>query len=55
MYYLYLPPVNLSQLMTDPIFATRHWINIQIYIENLVVKILIIMVLPMRHHAHYAS
>ena len=43
---------NLSQFMTDPIFATKHWINIPVYIENLVVKILIIMELPMRLHVH---
>jgi len=47
-------------LMTNPIFATRYWINILIYIENVVVKISIIMGLLMRHHAgttsaHYAN
>ncbi len=31
-----------------------HWINIQIYIENLVIKILIIMKLSMRNYAYYA-
>ncbi len=36
---------HLSQLMTDPIFVTRHWINIPTYIENIVVKNLIIMAL----------
>ena len=35
--------------MTAPIFATKHWINILICIENLVVKISIIMGLLMRH------
>ena len=24
---------NLSQLMTDPIFATRHWVNTNLYRE----------------------
>src|SRR3954452_23660429 len=55
MYYLYLNLIHqflgLSQLMTNPIFATRYWINILIYIENVVVKISIIMGLLMRHHA----
>ena len=55
MYYLHL---NLSPII--PIFATRYWINILIYIENVVVKISIIMGLLMRHHAgtisaHYAN
>ncbi|RIA90461.1 hypothetical protein C1645_724783 [Glomus cerebriforme] len=52
MYYLH---PNLSQLMTDPIFASKHWINILLCIENLVMKILIIMTLLMRYYAHYAS
>ncbi len=51
MYHLH---PNLSQFMTDPIFATKHWTNILLYIENLVVKISIIMALLTRHHAHYA-
>ena len=33
--------------MTAPIFATKHWINILIYIENLVVNI---MELLTRHY-----
>src|SRR3954447_21005745 len=56
-YYLHS---NLSQLMIIPIFITKYWINILIYIENVVVKISIIMGLLMRHHvgtisAHYAN
>ena len=47
------PPI--PQPMTAPIFVTRHWINILIYIENLVVKISIILELPTRKYAHYAS
>ena len=35
-------PVGLIQLMTDPILETRHWINILIYVGNLVVKISIL-------------
>jgi hypothetical protein len=51
---------NLSKLMIIPIFAIRYWINILIYIKNVVVKILIIMGLLMRQHArtifaHYAN
>ena len=46
--------VGLIQLMTAPIFATRRWTNILLYIENLVAKISALL-LPMRHHAHYAS
>ena len=51
---------NLSQLMTAPIFATKYWINILIYIEKVVVKISIIMGWLMRHHvgttsAYYAN
>ncbi|RIA80192.1 hypothetical protein C1645_839147 [Glomus cerebriforme] len=41
------PPIP----MTDPIFATRYWANILLYIENLVVKISTIMVLLTRHLA----
>jgi hypothetical protein len=57
MYHLH---PNLIQPMATPIFATRYWINILIYIENVVVKISTIMGLPMRHHAgttsaHYAN
>ena len=47
-------PVGLIQLVTDPILETRHWINILIYVGNLVVKISIIMALLTRHHARYA-
>jgi hypothetical protein len=39
--------------MTDPIFVTRYWINILIYIENVIVKILIIIGLLMRHYAGF--
>jgi hypothetical protein len=39
--------------MTALIFATRYWINILIYIENVVVKISIIMGLLMRYHAGF--
>jgi hypothetical protein len=46
--------------MIIPIFTTRYWINILIYIENVVVKILIIMGLLIKHYvgtisAHYAN
>ena len=40
---------TISDHQTDPIFASRHWINILIYIENLAVTS-IIMELLMRHN-----
>ena len=49
-----------NPIYDTPIFATRHWANILLYIENLVVKISTIMVLLTRHLAipkglaHYA-
>ncbi|GBC01591.1 hypothetical protein RclHR1_04250007 [Rhizophagus clarus] len=46
-------PLKATQSKPTPIFATRYWINILIYIENLVAKISIIMELLKRHHACY--
>ena len=46
---------RISQPMITHIFAIRYWINILIYIENLVVKILIIMGLSMIHHTYYTN
>ena len=44
----YIPP-KAPQFMIVLIFVTKHWINIQTYIENSVVKISIIMELPTRN------